>query len=691
MRSLLAVLLWCSSLQAQTWTAVAAPTQPLVSGFQLEQSQLSNHTWLYPFTMPAPAGSFEVSNAIIDRSQRLGVWSKPKPIIAKSGWFLYGGSWNQAATSDDAGIAWRVKVISVTDFEYNPLKAGSEHYFYVGWSGQYLTNTVAPYSFTIPRLQELKQDPRRLFRLGMLQPGGRNTVVAPAPDCYASNLPLVPMDIAWCRVTETGETQLSPSFSFVPPAPHAGWTQAETCELPFGLQEQHPHGTIGYHVYVRLLPEKNWRRVPAPHCYGEPSTVDDWLFQWHDRQPKVHRLATNAPVHSPAAAPRSRLNTLQLALKNTADNVQVAANAVMDATCPVIDEWRASPPTFGRRVSSKDGGKWSIRQQPSQSGHKYWPVLAIENSYSQWVGLEVQGNGTSAAVSFGDFSGGQAFGNQFERCNFFAPASGTGFTCGVLVDAKCTGQFGSHTASELSFRDCQFNGLIPIWLGGNQTANVRFDRTHASSFAGNDRRASAIYLECPNQVRFTGGLYTDCPNGSSILRASTYNAKLIADDIWVDQGFQCLIEACGVAFDVKLAGGKLNVRGAGPVLARMIDQHYLSKLLFSDIDVQLDPGVAGLSVINGSYNQVELRFTDTYLSEAVTLREPSKDQTSALLKTIFYDSSLNATDVPVPGMKLNVPSVSTSVTNQATVATDQSVVFNSFTGRQQVKRANWTD
>ncbi len=680
LRSILIALLLPALAHAQhTWHTVAAPTKPLVSGFSVNQSSLSNHTWRYPFDQPTPAGTYEVSNAIIDKSQNVGAWSQPKTLVVQSGWFLYGAPWNQPVTSDEAGIAWKVKVVSATQFEYTPYTPGSEHYFFTGWGGQYLPNTVAPYSGTVPKLQLLDGGK---YSLSHFQTGGRHTTVAPPPIVVASNLPLVPMEIAYCRVTETGETALSPSFVFSPPVAQPGWTLAETCRLGFGIQEQHPQGTLGYHVYVKPTGGA-WQRIPAPHCYGDPATVDDWLWQWHDRQPTIVRVVENAPTHCPVAEPKSRLNTLQCKLKTTTGNVLVSANANLVAYCPVIDEWRSNPvATFGRCIAASDGGKWVITQQQSQSGHKYWPILAVENSYSQWQGVEVQANGGSAALTFADFSGGQAFGNRFTDCNFYTQPSATGIVCGILVDDKSTGQYGSHVASETKYYNVKANGDVPVWIAGQQAANIRFSETNITC-TGAGRRCSAVYLECPSQIVFTNGFNVDAQYAGTVFRASAFNAKLLADGIWVDQGFSCLLESCGVAFDAQFNRGKLNIRGTRPLLARYIDQHYSSRLIFTDIDTQPDPGTTGVDVVNGLYNQVELRFTDTALADFTTLREPTYEQAVTDNPTPW----IPVIDFPVPGLRIIVP-IAPGLIGPAV---EQSVVFNSMTGRQNVRRANWRE
>jgi hypothetical protein len=574
-----------------------------------------------------------------------------------------------------------VKVVSATQFEYTPYAPGSEHYFFTGWGGQYLPNAVAPYSGTVPKLQLLDGGK---YSLAHFQTGGRHTTVAPPPICVASNLPLVPMEIAYCRVTETGETALSPSFVFSPPVAQPGWTLAETCRLGFGIQEQHPQGTLGYHVYIKPT-GGTWQRIPAPHCYGDPATVDDWLWQWHDRQPTIVRTVENAPTHCPVVEPKSRLNTLQCKLKATTGNVLVAANANLVAHCPVIDEWRSNPvATFGRRIAASDGGKWTITQQQSQSGHKYWPVVAVENSYSQWQGVEVQANGGSAALTFADFSGGQAFGNRFIDCNFYTQPSTTGIVCGILVDAKSTGQYGSHVASETKYYNVKANGDVPVWIGGQQAANIRFNETNITC-TGAGRRCSAVYLECPSQVVFTNGFNVDAQYAGTVFRASAYNAKLLADGIWVDQGFSCLLESCGVAFDAQFNRGKLNIRGTRPLLARLIDQHYNSRLIFTDIDTQPEPGTTGVDVVNGLCNQVELRFTDTALADFTTLREPTYEQAVTDNPTPW----IPVIDFPVPGLRIVVPAPVLS--SFVGPVQDQSVVFNSMTGRQCVRRANWRE
>lgn len=655
-RLLVALLLLPSSLFAQTWTAVPPPKQPL--NFV---SAGSNYTWSYPFVSPSPAGTYEVSNAIVDKSHRVGAWSQPARITVKSGWQLYGGSWNQPPTSDEAGVAWKIKCIAVN--ETADFRNGSEHYLQTS----YEVNSVAPWSGSGPEVMPLYLMWQRFMTIGKLSVGLKPAVPATAPSVVASGLLNTACEIAYCRVTETGETALSPPCQYTPPI-LPGMVRAETCQIQFTISEPHPQGTIGYHVYFRPVSSDmgipisgSWQRLPAPHCYGDPATPDDWLWQWWDLQPKVIRTVENAPIHKAAEKPQSRLCDLQLQLMQRTGNITVPAGVTYETYCPVIDEWRNEGIfyTFGRTIKAADGGEWQIKQQASLNGHTQWPSVAIYNQYSAWSGVQ-----SSGKLSFGDWSGGQSFGVQFANCQF---------SSGALIHPRSAGSslnLGGHTASELEFTNCTFAGEVPIFIGGQQSANIRFNRTHCHSNS-TTRKGSGVYLESGNQVRFTDGLYIECPQGSSVFRANIYPAQLLVDDIWVDGGFYCFLETSHTTAQVKYRGGKLNCWAHNEheelTLARLIDPPpALSRLIFEDVQVQFNFTPA-IDVISPHYNLCELRFTDTALADVTWLREPTKAQEQSMANQLYPWGYPAVPTRPVPGLRLSSETSVNSLTNRAKV------------------------
>lgn len=671
MRYFLLLITLALPVHAQTWTGVPAPSQ--APGFAF-QPVGSNYTWSYPFDRPSPAGTYRFRNAIVGKDgHRIGAWSQPLTVTLKSGWQVYGDCGNQLPWADDVGMAWKVECVDIT--ESGDFRNGTEHYL----ATSYEVNSVTPYSASGPEPLPLYLMWQRFFTTRTLAAGGAHTVADP-PQMVFSQFPNEACQIAYCRVTETGETALSPAITYTPTA-IPGMTPAETVQIQLSLAEPFPQGSLGYHMYVKFT-GGSWQRIPAPHCLGTPSTVDDWLWQWWDMQPRLLRTVPNAPVHQAAVTPQSRLCDLQIKLKEETGDITVPAGVVYETYCPVIDEWRvdnATAMTFYRQIKSANQGKWGIKAQTSQSGHTYWPALCIYNIESIWRGVTVNSTG-SAAVCFADWSGGQSFGVRFVECSFHS-IHPVYTTAGVMVNRRCSGggegsNGGGHTASELSFEFCKFSAMIPIWLAGQQTANCRFQRAYAHC-SYYDRRASSVYLACGNQVRFVDGLFAECPQGGSVFRGAIYPMLLKGDDLWVDQSFNCLIEAAHVPITIKLVGGKLNCwKGLNDqvTLIRLIDQPAsMSKVAFTDIAVQSDYSPFTVDAINPHYNLLELRFEDSYLANAVTLREPTKAQNQSRASALYPVQAFPTIPTrPVPGLQVSATST-----------------VNSLTDQRKVTRVNW--
>jgi len=672
-------------------STVAAPTHPLILATSPSHYHCSEYAWLYPFTKPTPGGLLHVSNAIVDLDGRIGAWSEPTVLTVESGWRLWGGAWNQPIVEDAAGIAWKVKIVEMNsddDFQYNPYTAGTEHYLYSGWQGSYPPNEIAPYSSHCPHLEQLTQDAYRLYSLTKFKQGGRNTWVAPAPVVMVNSVPMGPMDFAWCRVAETGETALSPAVHLPSPTFPNGVTLSRSRWVEFRLPEFHPQGTVGYHLYCRGEDETTWRRVPSPECYSTPSTPDDWLFPWWLRQIKILRSALRTyPIHSLAANPQSNLTSLQVRLRDEVGDVVVDPGEVFNVTCPVIDEYGeegtgtigGGKHKFGRKIRAADWGKWEIIQHPGAGGHRSWPVVGVFNSYSRWYGAKIQAYGGDALAT-SDYSGGQSIGNQFHECEFRAQAYPSGnVACGVRIDARSTVNWSGHTdhtASELLFRDCEFSGSVPLWIAGNQTANIRFERMHASAY-GYNTQSSLAYIECPNPIKFTGGIYADAylvnqPQTNQrgvIFRCSTYHASLQIDDIWIDQAFVRFVEANGVSVQLKLTGGKLNVRGSKPLLGLFVNQHAKSTWLMQDVQTQHDGGTYGPYVVNYGYREAEVLLERTGLLSTI-LREPTEAQANEMFSNIWGTGAM-IQPRDKPGYKVPIGGYTT--------------IFNSLTTGETVK------
>jgi hypothetical protein len=696
-RAIASLLLMLSSVHAQTWTAVTPPSDAQI--FKLRSE--TNVTWKYPFDAGCPAGEYEVSNAIVDRSQQVGMWSKPTRFTAKAGWTLYAAPWNQPTSRDDVGIVWKVKCISVVQPAV-AFQADAEISYSSNMQPHY---TIAPYSGDGPHLQRLSNSWQDYRPLNALKYGGRNTFEATTPPAYPSSFPNVSVEVGVCAVTETGETSMSPTVTF----PDEGLGDVRTLYLGM-MNYQWPQGTLGYHVYFRRTgQDEQWQRIPAPHCYGIPTTVDDWLFQWYDSQPVLSRVADNAPTHSPVANPQSRLNAIQLALKNENGDVNVPAGVKeYDCYCPVIDEYGPGSNKGFRSIGTEGKRQWKLIQQTSQSGHTYWPMLVVANQYSTWKNVKVVGQrGASAALTyFSGLSGGQAFGNMFYDCHFGTNANPAGCTFGVYVSDRCSRWPGDHTASEQKYRDCYFYGEVAIGMEGNQTANIQFERTYANSFG--TRRGCVVWSGIPSQLDFVGALYADCYTGS-VFR-TPWMLKCSVEKIWIDQGFDHLIDAGPVNLvTMKFTGGKLNAWGSLPNLARIIEAQSPTTLVFDTVDVQMNTQPYDMPANSGQYNFLDLRFNLTNLADIVVVREPTEQQTaSEWVRFLRTDASFPA-GRPALGYKLTVPSTALTIPSQTiqqringsrtttriivpaqTVTVPaSSITFNSMSGRQQVRRQDW--
>jgi len=675
---LLLLLSFIPAIGQEYWSTVPAPTSaPAV--YQTGFSQNSDYTWHYPYKRPTPGGTIRVSNTLIDSNGKLGAWSEPKELVVKSGWRLWGGSWNLPCIEDCSGIAWKLEIVAINpadDFEGNPYKPGKIAYLYSNWGGSYLPNETSPASGFSPYLQQLTEDAWRSYQLEKFSTGGTFQQVAPAPIVIAPSIPNKTYELAYCRVTETGETALSPAYTYEASPLPDGTYPADVSWLRCFIHEYHPQGTLGLHFYRREQLTKatpatdrasavpatwgDWKRLPDAECYGEPTEPDDWLWPIWKRQCFLMRYVENAPTHQPVANPQSRLSDIHRLLrgdpvkdKSVLEKYGLPTDKVytgdvilkpfdyFNVTCPVIDEWGNgdsgttwAPPDqkFKRKIKTPDGEMWFISQRTSQSGHKSWPAVLIHNSYSQWFNATVTAQGGDA-LAYADYSGGQCFGNRFYTCLFNAPMSSKRVTCGIRIDASCAP---SHHPSEQLFSDCYVAGGIGAMLSGTQAANLRFQRLHINSNAP-DPRGSVFYIQNPNPIKLLDGCFTDAyingENGSSVIfRIDTFHTNLQIQDIWVDAGFRRFCESNNVSTQLTMIDGKLNVRGDKPALGLLVGNPRIkSTWLMQGIQIQRDPGTLPPRLISHSYRLAEPLLERTGMQDLI-LKTPSTETALMMAK-----------------------------------------------------------
>lgn len=684
--------------------------------------QWSNHAWMGdPFTLPFPAGVYEIRNASIDKTQKVGAWSQPAIVTMKSGAHLYCGGWNLPPLQWESGVVWQGKCISL---ETPSPRMAVGQVFTLGYGIHHLNGGNTSFSVACepelmklaPMLSAYTLNPARLTF------GGDYQTESPAPVVVPTSIPNKRFRVAYCFVAETGETALSPPTAWSDPVDVAGWTRAQAVEFSLVIGSHWPQGALGYRVYLQFENDAEpWRRLPASHCHGVPSHDDDYLFQLWDRQPQCLTYYETAPTHTPAVQAKSTLSGLHLALKETGwwPWAPVSVDIVVEVdrisvSCPVHDEWGTSgtgtPFKFGRKIMSSNLKEWIISQSPSGPS-KYWPVVHVSNSYSRWWFCSFIGSGASAGVSFDDMAGGQTFGNKFWECKFSpGKAERGGLSYGVIVCERSTAGRGGHTHSEGRYFDCNFTADVPIRLGGNQTANINFSDTLSSCTTGKGRRTTALWLICPNEVRFRG-LWGADSFGGPVVFISGFNAKLNCDHLWKDQLSSAIFECqTGCGLDVQIRAGKLNMwstAGWEPTLARFAHSGTASRISLTGMQSQYSYWPTTADVLSPRPNMVEMIFEKTGLDSQVALVEPNYEQWNKEWKATYYADAPQPP--PLPGMRVVIPpqtipaqtvpivisqaagnaNIEATATIPAQTLPSQTVVFNSLTGQQQVTRRPW--
>lgn len=682
------------SQMQERWQVVDPPSRPVyIQPWTTGDHYTLSGRWGYPFQTPNPAGVFDVYNAIVSKEQKVCAWSQPKRLTLRSGWRLNAGSWNLPPSRLDAGVIWKVKVISTVQ-PSTVWTVGKEFILSTNYESDAVSTwSIAPWSSTAPVLQQLRwltyND--QYFKLANLTYGGPLTSVASPPVVIPTQMPLLNCSVAYAYETSTGMTTLSPPATFtVPPLP-AGWSPSDTCTFGFILQDPLPMGALGYRVYVKFDAAKSWKCVPGPHCTKDapdPLVPDDWRFQPDDQQVYLTR-APVGPAPQAVATPQSYLTKLQVAmLDNPGKSIEVDEQYTI-LYCPIIHHLDVGGVSnVGRKISGSSDGSFRIRQANSD----YWPAWVNYSSYTRLVGADILSNG-SAAMTLSSPTGSCSFGLKMTECSFVCGARSDALTQGVRIREEGAG-VGYHSASECRFIDCIANAPVGFWIAHQQTANIQFDTVHSSSFFPPDRRHSSFWISTPNTVTMRNGVYVDCPNN---VLFNTSGADINGQNLWNDRSAISVMDCHGAASSMKIDIGKLNIRtgGSGEVamLIRNFNTVRESVCKLDSIVTQYDNDTPKfIECLSYQVNRLGLTYDGGDLGKTIQLREPTLQEMLTAAGTIYGPGNgPYLYDIPPPGYRINIPGLTITSTvnaNAPVVVPSTTVYFNSLTAGA-IKRVGW--
>ncbi len=372
-----------------------------------------------------------------------------------------------------------------------------------------------------------------------LPPAGTSTILVdkpPAPQFIPFTVPNADLEWMYVFVTETGETEASPS---VVSSGDARLNKAGVGFRRFNLPGMViPPGVVSYRIYGRTL-GGTWRRV------GE--------YPIDCMQPVVYQWPARAGQPAPVASPSSMLSSLQQALsaRRTGDVVVVDVPEIVTGV-PIVDEWGP----HRSKVTGLHGMSWLL----DYTGGGEVGYLQ-QSSYTTLEGMALRG-GVKATSNY---SGGQAFGCNFRDCDF-----------GIRTLDNSSKYQNDHTESESLYDNCILRG---VRLEGIQTASVRFRHCHVYGDWYRRRGKAALWIDTPCLVVFEGGCFADFGWTFAYLG---FRANVRVDDVFCDQGEQTIAESFSY-YPSKLVfrGGQWNApdlpNGRAPFLSKGQAQVEFSK------------------------------------------------------------------------------------------------------------------
>lgn len=497
----------------------------------------SSFSWpddLY-WTGPRAAGSYEVYNALVDRSNRVGAWSRPARMTVGSGWMLWGAGWNQPVSYEALGLVWKVRCLALVDPRPDlMLQPGQERVFGVSkrGTGPASIGSHYPWGRLTPHMERLSLADGH-YPLRSLRMDGDHVTVAPPPIIRFSSLRNVRSRFVYQFVTTTGETSASPPVT----CEQAG--SGETVERSFRRAGQPAvAGALGYRVYVQYDGETIWRQAA---CGG-----DGW-YEIDNYAPIVDSLVAGAPTRADhvrlsvaGETSTSVLDPLNVALTKTSGDIVIPDGTVLETTQPVVD--RYDPAAFGRTIGRLNGGQWRLVPKFSQQNQR-GPAVIIQNQRSHWQGMHLAAEKLPLAtgIAFTGYNEGCAFGVKLSDCMIDMDQVGQFGRC-VGIKVAETGAGGSRAGSELILERCGAGATNPYVFEHKQTANVILRDCSAAAFLGAGRMSwqdCVMWISSPNQFQLQGIFHCDCPSGTIFAVEEGY---LTVDHLFVDRGCVTLID-----------------------------------------------------------------------------------------------------------------------------------------------------
>lgn len=602
-----------SSYPVSKWIPVAAPTiAPSVTGASGSQSAVG-------YIMPAAQRSYYY--ALIDEKNCMSPWSPPVTFdMAHAQGIIFNYEDFVPANPDAIGIIWKTSTGIILAnggnaygykpaYYFNPLQYGLVG-VQEGWEG-YVNHNYSVSSII--------------------------TEQPPVPKIDRWDVPNIDLEIAYCEVSHTGETELSPksiskASTFLTMNPNSLTSRS----INF-YNAPPPYGSLGRHVYARPVGTTTWYRQPAPHCFGGiPLSPDDWLWKLGKQNGcRLYHYRTDV-THAPVAEPKSEIPNLLQARMDVKTQGRVILVDVPEVftKVPIYDRYVPANLEQNLTVMGEYNQKWKLTQDSNPPAGcvnqgKNWPLLLISNQKSKWKDCTALTKDGWAALTYLEWSGGQCFGNEFHNSSFSGKERGVSMT----YESGSAG----HTPSEQMFNGCFFSGKIAVEVTGNQTANVLFNGpTYVFGGNSNLRGTAAFLIDTPNSLRFTGDTYFD--NGfKGIEMGLTTPSNITFDYVWCDQGHQIFFDGVGMmAQNLTIKGGKLNSwniwQGKRPFLIRNPCSIYPTTLVTENVQMQQNFGIAKhLKVYSQVHQAFRGRFTNSdSLYNGINLIEPTWEQQVSL-------------------------------------------------------------
>lgn len=374
-----------------------------------------------------------------------------------------------------------------------------------------------------------------------------------------------------------------------------------------------PHGCCGFYVYAGYTCS-DLRRQPVLNYIG---SQDRFLWPAYLSQFVLHDVRTDTPSPSPSAFVSSLLCKPQqdvLAGLNT-----INQSGTYKLYCPFLmhydsNNWNRDVIGKGRYIHTTT---WNDQQLQTDI-----PLLVLSNFGDHMKNMTFESTSAIAGVASNDWANGACcMSNVLERCSFtIRSPEGNG----LAIEERSAIWNGSHTASELTLKECTIGATIPVKLEGNQTGKIRFvDNCEFTGGVGATRYPAdtvGIVYQCSPSVVFfefvkgVNGAFRSivCLNAQS---GSTVYIK----NLFVDAGCPVYVTFSGIG------GGRCDITGGENInsgyneWSRMVEAPVALNALANFDGISRPEGVSSVSFM---LNQLSI-IADRPLGEVVAPTEAS--------------------------------------------------------------------